>query len=308
MIRKYQYGGPGYFLGGVTAKDLDEGTKKVARGFNWLVGKVGDTFNTVVTAGASSDFGQTSPFAQMNRKTIAKGREQVRQKAKKAIEENAVYISPSSHVAAWTQGSWNPKAANSRKWKHQSGGILEDRSAEKQKYDEWNQLSALDKLKRNFNIARQFISESPRLENVYNAAQAMLGEYNPQNPYLITGVAPSVGRTPKIRKQSVSDVNNKGLQITKKFNTSVKNGMTYEDGDIRHLNRGPRSHDAQARERARIFLVKYRSGTPEFKQFDKLTKTLAKRKDSGATNSVLNNIKKQMNSILDDLIDKGYVQ
>ena len=199
-------------------------------------------------------------------------------------------------------------AANARKWKHQSGGILEDRSAEKQKYDEWNQLSALDKLKRNFNIARQFISESPRLENIYNAAQAMLGEYNPQNPYLITGVAPSVGRTPKIRKQSVSDVNNKGLQITKKFNTAVKNGMTYEDGDIRHLNRGPRSHDAQARERARIFLVKYRSGTPEFKQFDKLTKTLAKRKDSGATNSVLNNIKKQMNGILDDLIDKGYVQ
>ena len=199
-------------------------------------------------------------------------------------------------------------AANARKWKHQSGGILEDRSAEKQKYDEWNQLSALDKLKRNFNIARQFISESPRLENIYNAAQAMLGEYNPQNPYLITGVAPSVGRTPKIRKQSVSDVNNKGLQITKKFNTSVKNGMTYEDGDTRHLNRGPRSHDAQARERARIFLVKYRSGTPEFKQFDKLTKTLAKRKDSGATNSVLNNIKKQMNSILDDLVDKGYVQ
>ena len=199
-------------------------------------------------------------------------------------------------------------AANARKWKHQSGGILEDRSAEKQKYDEWNQLSALDKLKRNFNIARQFISESPRLENVYNAAQAMLGEYNPQNPYLITGVAPSVGRTPKIRKQSVSDVNNKGLQITKKFNTAVKNGMTYEDGDIRHLNRGPKSYDAQTRERARIFLVKYRSGTPEFKQFDKLTKTLAKRKDSGATNSVLNNIKKQMNGILDDLIDKGYVQ
>lgn len=46
MIRKYQYGGPGYFLGGVTAKDLDEGTKKVARGFNWLMGKVGDAANS----------------------------------------------------------------------------------------------------------------------------------------------------------------------------------------------------------------------------------------------------------------------
>ena len=194
-------------------------------------------------------------------------------------------------------------AANARKWKHQSGGILEDRSAEKQKYDEWNQLPAIDKLKRNFTIAKQFISESPKAENVYNAIQALFGNYNPQNPYLITGVAPSVGR-----KQSVSNINDKGLQITRKFNTAVKNGMTYEDGDIRHLNRGPRSHDAQTRERARIFLVKYRSGTPEFKQFDKLTKTLAKRKDSGATNSVLNNIKKQMNGILDDLIDKGYVQ
>jgi hypothetical protein len=45
----------------------------------------------------------------MNRKAIAKGREQVRQKAKKALEENTVYVSPSSHVAAWIQGSWNPK-------------------------------------------------------------------------------------------------------------------------------------------------------------------------------------------------------
>ena len=194
-------------------------------------------------------------------------------------------------------------AANVRTWKHQSGGILEDRSAEKQNYDEWNQLPAIDKLKRNFTIAKQFISESPKAENVYNAIQALFGNYNPQNPYLITGVAPSVGR-----KQSVSNINDKGLQITRKFNTAVKNGMTYEDGDIRHLNRGPKSYDAQTRERARIFLVKYRSGTPEFKQFDKLTKTLAKRKDSGATNSVLNNIKKQMNDILDDLIDKGYVQ
>ena len=136
----------------------------------------------------------------------------------------------------------------------------------------------------------------------------MLGEYNSQNPYLITGVAPSVGRTPKIRKQSVSNIHDKGLQITKKFNTSVKNGMTYEDGDTRHLNRGPRSYDAQERERARVFLVKYRAGTPEFKQYEKLTKSLAKKTDIGASTSVLNNIKRQMNDILDNLIAQGYVQ
>lgn len=197
-------------------------------------------------------------------------------------------------------------AANVRTWKHQSGGILEDRSAEKQRYDEWNQLSAIDKLKRNFTIAKQFISESPKAENVYNAVQALFGNYNPQDPYLITGIAPSAGRI--TRKQSVSNIHDKGLQITKKFNTSVKNGMTYEDGDIRHLNRGPRSHDAQARERARIFLVKYRAGTPEFKQYEKLTKSLAKKTDIGASPSVLNNIKRQMNDILDNLIAQGYVQ
>ena len=197
-------------------------------------------------------------------------------------------------------------AANVRTWKHQSGGILEDRSAEKQRYDEWNQLPAIDKLKRNFTIAKQFISESPKAENVYNAVQALFGNYNPQDPYLITGIAPSAGRI--TRKQSVSKIHDKGLQITKKFNTAVKNGMTYEDGDIRHLNRGPRSHDAQARERARIFLVKYRAGTPEFKQYEKLTKSLAKKTDIGASPSVLNNIKRQMNDILDNLIAQGYVQ
>ena len=84
--------------------------------------------------------------------------------------------------------------------------------------------------------------------------------------------------------------------------------MTYEDGDIRHLNRGPRSYDAQARERARVFLVKYRAGTPEFKQYEKLTKSLAKKTDIGASPSVLNNIKRQMNDILDNLIAYGYVQ
>ena len=59
---------------------------------------------------------------------------------------------------------------------------------------------------------------------------------------------------------------------------------------------------------ARIFLVKYRVGTPEFKQYEKLTKSLAKKTDIGASTSVLNNIKRQMNDILDNLIAQGYVQ
>ena len=53
---------------------------------------------------------------------------------------------------------------------------------------------------------------------------------------------------------------------------------------------------------------KYQYGGPEFKQYEKLTKSLAKKTDIGASTSVLNNIKRQMNDILDNLIAQGYVQ
>lgn len=88
---------------------LDQGSRAIASGFNWIMGKVGNAFNTIITAGASTDFGQTSPFAAMDRHAVARGREQARQKAKRTIEKNSIYVSPSSYVAAWTQGSWNPK-------------------------------------------------------------------------------------------------------------------------------------------------------------------------------------------------------
>ena len=201
-------------------------------------------------------------------------------------------------------------AANARTWKHQKGGtfVYNDPHAEdKRKYDEWNSLSPIDKLKRNFTIAKQFVSESPRIENLYNAAQALVGEYNPQNPYLIVGVAPSAGKTPRIRKQSVSNVHDKGLQITKKLNSAVKSGLTYEDGDARHLNRG-RGSTSQQRQRAQIYMSKYRVGTPEYGRYQNLYKKLAKKEDSGADKSVINRIKKEMNDILDNLIDQGYIQ
>lgn len=59
-IPKYQYGGPGYFTSGNV--NIGEGTKQIAQWILKGLGKVGDAFNTIVTAGASTDFGQTSPF------------------------------------------------------------------------------------------------------------------------------------------------------------------------------------------------------------------------------------------------------
>jgi hypothetical protein len=84
MIRKFQYGGPGYFIGNsplITPKSTDSGSKKVAGGFNWLMGNLGKAFNTVLTAGASTDFGQTSPFTFSSgeeRRNVTRAKEQTR--------------------------------------------------------------------------------------------------------------------------------------------------------------------------------------------------------------------------------------
>lgn len=88
------------------------GRKKLTEWALKGLGAFGDAVNTAATAGASTDFGQTSPFTfstSKERKNIAKGREKVRQKAKREIEDKSVYLSPSSHVVAWTQGSLNPR-------------------------------------------------------------------------------------------------------------------------------------------------------------------------------------------------------
>jgi len=84
MIRKFQFGGPSYFIGSnplITSKSVNSGTKKIAGGFNRLMGKIGKAFNTVLTAGASTDFGQTSPFTFSSgeeRRNVARARERTR--------------------------------------------------------------------------------------------------------------------------------------------------------------------------------------------------------------------------------------
>lgn len=112
-IKKFQFGGPGGFT--ADRKEIERRNKafgalrkKTAQAGLATLGWLGNAFNTVLTAGASSDFGQTSPFVDMDRHAIAKARENTRLKAKETVEKATPYISPANHITAWTQGSFNP--------------------------------------------------------------------------------------------------------------------------------------------------------------------------------------------------------
>ena len=112
-IKKFQFGGPGGFT--ANRKEIEKRNKafsavrkKTAQAGLTTLGWLGNAFNTVLTSGASSDFGQTSPFVNMDRPAIAKARENTRLKAKQTVEKATPYISPANHITAWTQGSFNP--------------------------------------------------------------------------------------------------------------------------------------------------------------------------------------------------------
>lgn len=60
-------------------------------------------------------------------------------------------------------------------------------------YFKWNNLSREDKVKRNKQIAKQYLDKGPSIQNYYNALKAYFGGFNPKNPYLITGEAPNPG-------------------------------------------------------------------------------------------------------------------
>lgn len=196
-------------------------------------------------------------------------------------------------------------AANSRKWKHQNGGtfVYEDPyKEEKKRFDEWDSMSLTDKINRNLNIAKQYIASSPSIGNVYNAVSALFGGYDPQNPYLITGTAPSIGKG-SIKKQSVSKANDKGLQVTKKVDTAVRHALSYIDGDTRHIRSGRSRVITARRDRAKQFIVQNK--TPEYKQLLQLSKKEAKYADDKVMQS---KIKKQINDLLDNVIESGLIR
>lgn len=210
-------------------------------------------------------------------------------------------------------------AANVRKWKHQNGGkfdyvdqfkrfirknqtggqLYSDKQLEKQQYDEWNNLSFLDKLNRNFNIAKSYIQDSPSIYNLYNAANALLGGNNPQNPYLNIGIA-DVGT----RKQSVAKNLDKGVKFSRKVTNAVKQGLSFSDGDLRHVASGRSRYITAKYQRAEKHLLDYMKNTPQYKQYINLIKKEAKFNGDKVN---LDRIKKLKKQILQPLIDNGII-
>ena len=81
--------------------------------------------------------------------------------------------------------------------KLQNGDKLKIESDEKKevrkKYKEYSQLSIGQKLKRNLNIASNFLKSGPNITNFGNAVSALFGGYSPEDPDLHYGEAPGVG-------------------------------------------------------------------------------------------------------------------
>lgn len=80
-------------------------------------------------------------------------------------------------------------------------------------YFKWKNLSREDKVKRNKQIAKQYLDRGPSIQNYYNALKAYFGGFNPKNPYLQTG-------EPVILP---------GMNPTKGIQTAAKAARTLED-------------------------------------------------------------------------------
>ena len=63
----------------------------------------------------------------------------------------------------------------------------------RRKYKEYSQLPIGQKLKRNLNIASNFLKSGPNISNFGNAISALFGGYSPEDPDLHYGEAPGVG-------------------------------------------------------------------------------------------------------------------
>lgn len=99
--------------------------------------------------------------------------------------------------------------------KLQNGDKLKIESNEKRearrKYKEYSQLSIGQKLKRNINVASNFLKSGPNITNFGNAVSALFGGYSPENPDLHYGEAPGV---------SIKNFGNlvKATRVIKEFN------------------------------------------------------------------------------------------
>ena len=74
-----------------------------------------------------------------------------------------------------------------------AGNILYDdgKSLQRKSYSDWSKLSWSDKMKRRLQIAKHQFNESSN--PIINSVSAIFGGYDPENPDLQTGIAPSPG-------------------------------------------------------------------------------------------------------------------
>ena len=161
----------------------------------------------------------------------------------------------------------------------------------------------------------------PTLGNVGRMIGAAYdGWLDPETTY-ITGEAPTDGPFKKIRLakeavdkanktkkiiQSVADVKDKGLTVTKKVNMAVKNGLTYDDFDARHVRAGRKRYSKDKRERAQYLITVHYPKTQWYKDLQGVLKSMAKKEAMGADKNVLAKYRKQQTDILDDFIESGF--
>lgn len=107
-IRKYQLGGPGYFMHDATVREAVKhprrATKKVANAGLGVLGALGQAFTKILT---NLPQGNTSVVLPARPELIKRDR-QVKKEQERAVEKAMPYLSPSNHVIAWTQGSMDP--------------------------------------------------------------------------------------------------------------------------------------------------------------------------------------------------------
>lgn len=123
--------------------------------------------------------------------------------------------------------------------KLQSGDKIKVESDEKRearrKYKEHSQLSIGQKLKRNLNIASNFLKAGPNITNFGNAVSALFGGFSPENPDITKGDPPAVGiknfenlvRTARVtrefEKAIASATKNGRLEVTSNYFNSPNN-------------------------------------------------------------------------------------
>ena len=231
--------------------------------------------------------------------------------AGESVQEHAAHVLSDPNATPLQKKRAN-FARNAAKWKHQFGGTIRT----KEEVDAINQ-SNRDTAKGMF---KGIISGDilPTLGNVGRMIGAAYdGWLDPETVY-ITGEAPTDGPFKKIRLaketvdkanktkkiiQSVADVKDKGLTVTKKVNMAVKNGLTYDDFDARHVNAGRNRHTAAQRDQAQYIVTNHYQSSDWYNRLQDIFKKQAKSEAKGADKAVLSKFRKQRNDVLDDFLN-----